>query len=197
MEKNEEEFEKIMDGMELSDIIAMINEEVENDFSLVEEYDGMKKWNSLPVLLLEKGEKKDKIDAFIRYVDDMLISKKEKVSNLITLSSLVEHGKIKIEKMEDGHIFLLVNFFRTRTVKEMTKLLSLVNTPELATAVRMKTLELDVRTEILNYVVDQYQKQNIDRNTKKDFLAKMIDTIQNLDYYKLLDLMRPDEHIEV
>lgn len=197
MEKQEEIVEKMMEGKELSDIVSMINEEVEKDFSLVEEHDGIKKWNSLPILLLEEGNKKEKIDEFISYVDGMLISKKEKISYLITLSSLVEHGKIKIEEMEEGHLFVLTDFFRTKTVKEMTKMLSVINTPELVKAVRLKTLEMDIRTEILNYVMDQYQKQKIDKSSKKEFLAKMIDTIQNLDYYKLLDLMRPGEHIEV
>lgn len=197
MEKQEEIVEKIMEKMELSDIVSMINEEVEKDFTLVKEYDGIKKWNSLPILLLEEGKKREKIDAFISYIDGMLISKKEKISYLITLSSLVEHGKIKLEEMEEGHLFLLTDFFRTKTVKEMIKMLPIVNNPELVKTVRLKTLETDIRTEILNYVMDQYQKQKNDKSKKKEFLSKMIDTIQNLDYYKLLDLMRPGEHIEV
>lgn len=189
--------EKLFRGKDLTGVVNIINQEVADDFSLVEEYDGIKKWNTLPILLLESDEKAEKIQGLVTYVDDMLIEKKEKVSYLITLSSLIEHGKIKLETIDEGQVFMLMDFFRTRTVKEMTKLVRLVNTPTLIKAVRNKTLEVHVRTDILNYVVDNYVEQGIDRSTKKEFLTKMVDTIESLDYYNLWNLIHPDDQLEV
>lgn len=189
--------EKLFRRKDLTGVVNIINQEVGNDFSLVDEYDGIKKWNTLPILLLESDEKTEKIQGIINYVDDMLITKKEKVLYLITLSSLIEHGKLKLETIDEGQVFMLMDFFKTRTVKEMTKLIRLVNTPALIKAVRNKTLEVHVRTDILNYVIDNYVEQGIDRSTKKEFLAKMVDTIESLDYYKLWNLVHPDEQLEV
>ncbi len=196
MEKNKDYSEKIFRGKTLNEIVNLINGEVENDFSLVEENDGIKKWNTLPILLIETKDKSTQIDEFITYVDEMLISEKEKISYLITLSSLVEHGKLKLDSLEKGHILTLVDFFRTKTVKEITKYIRFINNNDLIWTVRNKTVDIEIRTEILNYVFEHFVAEKIDRSHRKDFLAKMIDMIQSLDYYKLLDAIREGKEIE-
>lgn len=196
MEKNKDYSEKIFRGKTLNEIINLINGEVENDFSLVEENDGIKKWNTLPILLIETKDKSTQIDEFITYIDEMLISEKEKISYLITLSSLVEHGKIKLDTLEKGHILVLVDFFHRKTVKEITKYIKFINNDDLIWAVRNKTLDIEIRTEILDYVLEHFIKEKIDRAHRKEFLAKMIDMIESLDYYKLLDEIREGKEKE-
>lgn len=196
MEKDKDYSEKIFRGKTLNEIINLVNAAVEHNFSLVEENDGIKKWNTLPILLIETEDKSTQIDEFITYVDEMLISEQEKISYLITLSSLVEHGKLKLDHLEKGHILTLVDFFRTKTVKEITKYIRFINNNDLIWAVRNKTVDIDVRTEILDYVLEHFIEEKIDRAHRKEFLTKMIDMIESLDYYKLLDAIHEGKEIE-
>ena len=181
--------DKIFQGKGLRDIVEQIRTIVSSDFSLSQEYDGGLKANTLTSFLQVDEVKGQRILQFISYVDDLLITEKEKVSYIITFSSLLEDGKLNAESLDDGYIFILAEFFRYRTVDEIKKLISLVSVPELVQVVRNKTLDYPVRTEILNYVVNQYQTQGIDSTKQNEFLSQMIINIQGLDYYKLMEMI--------
>lgn len=176
--------EKILEGKSLNEIVNYVNNLVERDFSLIEEYDGMSKWNFLPMLLIEPEEKTNRVLKFMEYVDEMLISEKEKILYLITISSLVEHGKIQMDAMEDAQVTVLTDFFMDKTVEEIGSLLPIVNFEVLISEVRKKTLDRDSRTAILDTVVEEYKKRNpSDINV---FIMQMVDKIHNTDYYDLI-----------
>jgi len=180
---------KIFQGKGLRDIVEEIRTIIHDDVAFGQEYDGGLKANTLSSWLQVDEVKGQRILQFISYVDDLLISKKEKVSYIITFSSLLEDGKLNADALDDGYVFMLAEFFRCRTVEEIKQLISLVSIPELVQVVRGKTLDYTIRTEILNYIVNQYQTQGIDSAKQNEFLSQMITTIQGLDYYKLIEMI--------
>lgn len=178
---------KIFQGKGLRDIVEEIRTIISNDLALSQEHDGGLKANTLSSFLQVDEVKGQRILQFISYVDDLLISEKEKIVYIITFASLLEDGKLNAESLDDGYVFILVEFFRYRTVEEIKQLISLVSIPELVQVTRSKTLDYEVRTKILNYVVNQYKVQGIDPTKQNEFLSQMITTIQGLDYYKLIE----------
>lgn len=182
--------EKIFCGMPLGKIIDHINGAVNNDFTILKEHDNIKKWNCLPVLLIEEEDEQQKILNFIDYVDELMITPNEKYIYIITLASLIENGKVNIRLLEDGPIFMLADYFKDKTIKEMSKMLPVVGHPKALHAARFKTLEVDVRTEILEYIYRTYKAKRITKARKEEFLEKMANEIYQKDYYELLDMMR-------
>ena len=178
---------KSFQGKGLLDIVEEIRTMLSGDLAFGQEYDGGLKANTLSSFLQVDEVKGQRILQFISYIDDLLISEKEKVAYIITFSSLLEDGKLNAESLDDGYVFILAEFFRYRTVEEIKQLIFLVSVPELIQVVRSKTLDYNVRTEILNYVVNQYKAQGIDSTKLNEFLSQIITTIQGLDYYKLIE----------
>ncbi len=186
----EVKIEKIFSGMSLEKIVNYINEAVSNDFAILKEHDNIKKWNCLPVLLIEEEDEQQKILKFIDYVDELMITPGEKYIYIITLASLIENGKVNIKLLEDGPIFMLTDYFKDKTIKEMSKMLPIIGHPKALHAARFKTLEVDVRTEILEYIYRMYKAKRITKAHKEEFLEKLANEIYQKDYYELLDMMR-------
>ena len=182
--------EKIFQQMGLRDIVLKLTQKIEENPMLNQQYDGALKANTLSSLLQVDEAKGERILKFVSYIDELLISEEEKVAYLITFSSLIEDAKLNIEALDDGYIFILTEFFRYRSVQEIKSLILIISIPELVLAVRNKTLDSSMRTEILNYVTNQYINQNITHTNQNEFLMKMITTIQESDYYKLIEIMQ-------
>lgn len=180
---------KIFEGKSLEEISNYINQKIENNQSLIEEYDGVAKWNTLSTLTTTVGTRQQRILQFISYIDEMMLSEKEKIYYLITLSSLLQFGNLEVETLDDGNLFMIVDFFRIRMVGDIAQLISIVNTQQLLLVVRFKTLDGNIRTEILNYVINQYINQKVDPTQKDNFLAQMMVMIQESEYYKLLEVI--------
>ena len=187
--KIEHNFEK----EELTEIVNQINQEVEKDFKLIESNDGINKWNCLPILLMEDEEEQKKILDFIRYVDDLMISYSNKIEYIVTLACLIENGKLNIKELDDGIIFMLASYFKTKTVKEMLKELTLISEKDIINTVRLKTLEMDSRNKILQYVYDQFKAKKITKAYQGEFFENIINEIKETDYY---DLMKKIEESE-
>ena len=187
--KIEHNFEK----EELKEIVNQINQEVEKDFKLIESNDGINKWNCLPILLMEDEEEQKKILDFIRYVDDLMISYSNKIEYIVTLACLIENGKLNIKELDDGIIFMLASYFKTKTVKEMLKELTLISEKDIINTVRLKTLEMDSRNKILQYVYDQFKAKKITKAYQGEFFENIINEIKETDYY---DLMKKIEESE-
>ncbi len=184
------EVEKVLSGVPLGKIIDDINEAVSEDFSIVKDYDNIKKWNCLPVLLIEEEEEQQKILTFIDYVDELMIPLKEKYIYIITLASLIENGKVEIKLLEEATLFMLADYFKNKTIKEMSKMLPVVGNAKAIHAARFKTLEVDVRTEILEYIYRTYKAKRITKAHKEEFLDKIATEIYQKDYYQLMDTIR-------
>ncbi len=181
--------EKMFQGKGLNDIISIINHKTEINKTVVAENDGKAKYDTLSILSLLTGDQEQKVLQFIGYLDEMLISEKDKINCIITFSSLIATEKFALEELDFGHIFVIVDFFKTRTMNDIKQWISLVNTKELISVVRRKTLENNVRSDTLGYVIDQYQKQGIQEEQKPAFLTQVITELQAADYYQLLAII--------
>ncbi len=180
---------KIFQGKGLRDIVSSVEQVIDSNPSFNQEYKGTEKKDALSKLLEVDEVRGERILGFISYVDDMLISELEKIAYLLTFSSLLEDGKLNADALDDGYVFLLTGFFKSRTVEEMKQLISMISVPELIASVRTKTLDESVRMELLDYVAKQYQKQGIDQAHQTEFLTQMITNIQGLEYYKLMEIV--------
>lgn len=181
--------EKVFQGKGLRDIVSYMEQVIDSNSSFNQEYNGVEKRNALPKLLEVDEVRGERILKFISYVDEMLVSEQEKVAYLLTFASLLEDGKLNADALDDGYIFMLTEFFKSRTVEDIKQLISMISVPELVSSVRNKTLDENVRLELLNYVAFQYQQQAIDQAHQVEFLTQMITNIQGLDYYKLMEII--------
>lgn len=176
-------------GQSLDEIISKIEHKVGLDKTIVGEYDGKAKYDTLSELSLVTSEQEEKILQFINYIDEMLISEKDKMNYIITFSSLIATEKFALEELDSGYIFMIVDFFRTRTINEIKTWISLVNRKELISVIRNKTLENNVRSDTIGYVIDQYQKQGIQEAQIQVFLTGIITELESADYYQLLAII--------
>ncbi|MBE6147587.1 MAG: hypothetical protein E7168_04565 [Firmicutes bacterium] len=180
---------------ELKEIVDQINKEVEKDFKLIESNDGINKWNCLPILLMEEEEEQKKILDFIHYVDDLMITYSEKIEYIVTLACLIENGKLNIKELDDGIIFMLASYFKPKTVKQMLKELTLISEKDIINTVRIKTLEMDTRNKILQYIYDQFTAKKITKAYQEEFFENIINEIKETDYYDLMKKIDESEPI--
>ena len=181
--------EKILDftkEITLKQVINDINKMVSKKFEIVENNDDMEKWTSLPILLLESEEQQKKILSFIEFVDSLFISKNEKISYIITLSSLIKYVKLDISTVEDGELFILADYFNEKNIDAMENELPVVDYPLIMHAVRTKTLENDTRVKLLEYAYKIYQEKKISKEKLEEFAKEFKDMVEQLDYYELL-----------
>ena len=183
---------KILDSSKeitLKQVIDNINKIVNKKFEIVENNDDIEKWTSIPILLLEDNEKQERILKFIEFVDSLLITKDEKISYIITLSSLIKFDKLDISKVENGHLFILADYFNEKNIDAMKEELVVINQPLIINAVRNKTLENDTRVKLLEYVYKTYHEKKITKTGLEKFAKEMVEMIEKSDYYELLKLI--------
>ena len=185
----EEKLLDVKDNMTLKDVIEEINKIVKKKQEIVENNDDMGKWTSLPVLLLEEDNEQERILKYIDFVDNMFISRDEKISYIITLAILIKDGHLDISTVEDGHLFILADYFNERTNDAIENELLVVNEPSIIEEVRNKTLENDTRVKLLEYAYKMYQEKNITEDGLSTFAKEFAEMITKLDYYELLKLI--------
>lgn len=173
----------------LKNVIDDINKTVNKKFEIVENNDDMGKWTCLPILLLEDEEHQKHILEFIEFVDDLFITKEEKISYIITLSSIIKNGKLDILKEEMGTLFILADYFNEKNIEAMDSELSVVNHPLIINAARTKTLENDTRVKILEYAYKTYVEKSITQDSLDAFAKEFAEMIQKLDYYEIIKLI--------
>lgn len=185
----EEKILNLTKEITLKQVIDDINKMVGKKFEIVENNDDMEKWTSLPILLLESEEQQEKILNFIEFVDSLSISKDEKISYIITLSSLMKYKKLDISKVEDGELFILADYFNEKNIEAMNDELQVVNHPLIMHAVRMKTLENDTRVKLLEYAYKTYQEKKINKEKLEGFAKEFKEMVDQSDYYELIKLI--------
>ena len=164
----------------LKNVIDDINKTVNKKFEIVENNDDMGKWTCLPILLLEDEEHQKHILEFIEFVDDLFITKEEKISYIITLSSIIKNGKLDILKEEMGTLFILADYFNEKNIEAMDSELSVVNHPLIINEARVKILE---------YAYKTYVEKNITEASLDAFAKEFAEMIQKLDYYEIIKLI--------
>lgn len=184
--------EKLLDKSKqvtLKQVIDSINKIVNKKFEIVENNDDMGKWTSLPILLLENDIKQNRILSFIEFVDNLLITKDEKISYIITLSSLIKFGNLDISEIENGQLFILTDYFNEKDIYTINNELAVINQPLIINAVRTKVLENDTRVKLLEYAYRIYQEKKINKDKLDGFAKEFSEMVREKDYYELLELI--------
>lgn len=171
-------------------LVNRINQIVSLDFSVVDKNDDIEKWNTVPKLLLLEDKKIAKVLDFTKYLDTLLISIYDKAMYIISLSGMVDFMPFKFEDYDNGNLLLLVDYYQTRGIKEMVDTFNFTSNQALLTAIRNKTLDLEIRKKILLSFVNRAFYDKIDGTNKKvllNYIVKFIDEIVNKDYTELID----------
>lgn len=176
----------------LRDVITKISQLVtEKEVELQEnEIDNC---NEIPKLLLLKGKNIDRALSFVEYIDSLLISKEEKVRYIITLVSIIVYGKINLEVYDDPKLFTIVNYYQGRDKEEIKNTIAVISIHEILDIVRTKTLDINDRNSILEYIKNQAIKAKLDPtnvNKKTAFINSAITHIKDKDYYDLMDTIK-------
>jgi len=99
--------EKIFNNIKnhtVEELVTKINEVVGNKFTILNEENDIEKWNTVPKLLLLNENQQNKLLSFVDFTDSLLSPIEEKAMYIISLSGLIEHGKIDIEDYDDGSL---------------------------------------------------------------------------------------------
>lgn len=183
--------EKLLDPIKekkLKDIIDDINTSVEAKFEIIEG-DDLEKWTSLPILLLEEEKVQNRIIRFIEYIDSLLIPLDEKIEYIITLSSLMKFGKLDICNIEDGGIFMFVDYFKDKKNSTIEEELSVLNNSIIINLVRTKSIENDFRINLLSYIYKTYVAKKTEKDAKETVIKEIVTSLEKLDCYKIQSLM--------
>ncbi len=185
-----EKIVNVMETINLKTAIDEINKEISIDHKVIEANDGILKWRYLPSILTLDVSFQDKFLEFIRFVDGLMISKTEKYIYIITLAGLIGVKRFNILSLEDGYIFTIVDYFKNKNMDTIKEEFDIINNQELINAVRNKSLQIEVRNKILDFVYRKLKENGISNDSKQvnSFIKEMIDTINQIEYYELLEL---------
>lgn len=173
----------------MEQLVTRINEIIGEKFTILDERDDIEKWNGIPKLLMLEETTQNKVLEFVEFIDSLLVPIEEKTIYIVSLSGLIEFGKISLDQYDLGSLFTMADYYQNSSIQEIKNTLILVGNPELLKAIRCKTLELDTRKEILRRVVNRFfetKRTKIDHKTITKYLLDTIQQIQTLDYYELV-----------
>ncbi len=173
----------------IEQLVSRINEIIDEKFTILDEKDDIEKWNGIPKLLLLDEKTQNRVLEFVDFMDSLLVPIEEKTIYIVSLSGLIEFGKISLDQYDLGSLFTMADYYQNSSISEIKNTLILVGNPALLNAIRCKTLELDTRKEILKKVVNRFfetKRTKIDNKTITKYLNDAIQQIQTLDYYELV-----------
>lgn len=169
----------------LSEIVGTINKIIEQKALTVDQ----EKTNSLQEALTLSADIQNSILKTIRFIDDLFISKEEKVNYIITVTSLIKFGKLNISELEDGRIFVLSDYFKDKRVEAIPAQLVVINQPFIINSIRNKVLENDTRIKLIEYACKLCKEKKVNASTLEKFAKEFGEMITKLDYYELLKLI--------
>ena len=143
----------------IEELIKSINLVIEKELSIIALSDNIVKWNAMPKLLLLEEENKKKVLSFIEFINTISISIEEKIGYVISLCGLLEFGKISLRNYDIGNLFTMVDYYRNRSITEIRATILMVGNPKLLSVVRIKTLDLEERRNLLFSVI-KYMKEH-------------------------------------
>lgn len=156
-----------------------INEYIEEQLLKLKDKDILEKWNYLSLMVLEKFEIQQRFLEIVEFIDKLLsVDKNKKIRYILTLNYLVIKEKLKITKMDTNSIFLLVAYLDTVKLKNLKSSLKYLNNEELLKKIRLKSLDLEIRQNIIAYL-----------NEKKQPIKEAIAWIEETEYYELVKMV--------
>ncbi len=169
---------RIFSEYTLEKVEEVINDYMENDVLKQGKVDLLERWNYFSLLALENDVVEHRFLEVTSYIDELGLTKEEKIRDALTLAYLVVKEKLPIPNMDINNIYLLVSYLQEIKKRDVSASVTYLNNAELLFAVRFKSLDLEVRRKILAYV---------DRMRKR--IPEMIREIQETEYYELLQLI--------
>jgi len=183
--------EKIFNNIKnhtVEELVTKINEVVGNKFTILNEENDIEKWNTVPKLLLLNENQQNKLLSFVDFTDSLLSPIEEKAMYIISLSGLIEHGKIDIEDYDDGSLLTMADYYQHTNIEDIIKTIKIVGNKDVLLAVRKKVLDQETRKQILLNIANRALNDKIDTTNKKEvtkFIEIIINELEATDYYDL------------
>ncbi|MDD3241693.1 MAG: hypothetical protein PHQ64_02805 [Bacilli bacterium] len=176
--------------LDFKTIADTVNYMLKENFDLFKDKDSIEKWTSFPVVFYEKKDIKEKFIEEVKYIDELLYTKIEKLSCIVTLSGLMEIEGLKIKNMDLSNLFVLVNYFRDIDVTIMSNYLKVVDDEDYILNIRKKFLDIEKRNFFISYTIKLAKKKikNLDDSDSiKNFLNDMIAMLNEKDSYDIME----------
>ena len=173
----------------MDELVKKINEIVGEKFAILDEQNDIEKWNTVPKLLLLDETKQKIVLDLAEFLDSLLVSNGDKAMYIISLSGLIEFGKISIEDYEIGSLFTLADYYQNSSIEEIKNTISVISNKELLSTVREKTLDLEIRRKLLLDIANRAINDKINTANKKalaNFISETIKELSEKDYYDLV-----------
>ena len=170
-------------------LIDRINEIVGNKFTILDQKDDIEKWNGIPKLLTLDDNSQQKLLEFVEYVDNLLQPIEDKAMYIVSLSALIEFGKIDINIYDEGNLFTLADYYQNSSINDIKNTLPIIKNSTLLLAVRQKTLDIEARKKILLDIVNSFISSKIstaNQDKYNKFINDKINEIEEKDYYDLI-----------
>lgn len=155
-----------------------------------EEDSDNKKWDTVFKISSLDEESKKIFLSFSELVDSLLIPAINKAQYIVSLSSLIEYGSLKISNYEAGSLFTLAYYYLDRNIDDIVKTLSIMKNENVLANIRKKTLDMDARKKMLFTIENHLFSGKIDTTKEKDVenaVNSIIKEIQEKDYYELVN----------
>lgn len=162
----------------MSSVEEWVNEYMEEDVLDAGRTDYLERWNYFSLLGLESDQTIETFLQVVAYINELSLTEESKIKKVLTLAYLITEEKWNIEEMDINSVYLLLSYLDSLERKKMKASLARLNQPDLLFAIRLKSLDLDIRFLILQY---------IDQNKKKE--KDMIRFLRETDYYDLVKLV--------
>lgn len=165
--------------IKLEQIEQTINAYMEDQILKLKEKEILEKWNHLSLVIMEKDEVRQKFLEVVTYIDDLTnINKEDKIRYITTLSYLVVKERLKITKMDENNIYLLLSHLDKVPLENLKDTLKYLNNTKLLEKIRIKTLDLEIRKKIIAYIDKQQMS-----------IEETIKWLENEEYYDMLKLI--------
>ncbi|MEG2283279.1 MAG: hypothetical protein RSB99_01460 [Bacilli bacterium] len=184
----------------LDDITTKINEIMATDLSIMDDNDNMMRWTMLPSVLLDSDNNKEQFIEVTKYIDELLVPVLEKVELINTVAAMLVVGKVELNLEDVNNLFMLAYFFKDREISEYKREYTILSDDELLYEVRKSSLDIDKRTLLLDYIITESIKDNLDITQESaiaKFNKKMLNLLQEKDVDKILNLENYMNDIEV
>ena len=176
-----------------------VNYMLKENFDLFKDKNSIEKWTSFPVVFYEKKDIKEKFVEEVKYIDELLFTKVEKLSCIVTLSGLMEIEGLKIKNMDLSNLFVLVNYFRDIDVETMSSYLKVVDDEDYILNIRKKFLDIEKRNFFISYTIKLAKKKlknlSSDEEIKK-FVNDMIVMLNEKEYYDIMEEAGYNDYIK-
>ena len=160
----------------LEEIGKVINEYIDNHLELLDDVEIITKWTSMPAIFVEKKEiRKAFIDEVIN-IDELFMEEERKIKMMITLACMVTKVGIAIDKIDLNSLYMLVDFYTDIPNKEYERDIIILGNPTLLESVRRSSIDVDIRKELLSYILNEYKDEDVTNLDKVHDFQKRINS---------------------